>query len=332
MIKGLYILSPDYFDSIYGPEEQAFLSDRVEFMGPPVTTGDALQLTELLGQVEVIFSGWGAPLMDQAFLDLCPSLRAVFYGAGSVRPLVTDAFWERDIVLVSAAAANATSVAEYTLSQIMFSLKHGWYWQRRVRELKRYPRHGDLSPPGNYRTRVGLISLGMIGREVARMLQRTAHHVLAYDPHVDDSVIAEFGLERAGLEEVFQQADVVSLHAPRLPETKGMITGEHFRSMRHGATFINTARGIIVREQEMIDVLEVRPDLTAVLDVVFPEPPDPKSKLFSLSNVILTPHIAGALGPECRRLGKLVCDELDRFLKGEPLRHAIHRTQLSRMA
>lgn len=332
MIKGLYILSPEYFDSVYGPEVQAYLSERVEFMGPPVSAGDAVHLPELLSEVEVIFSGWGAPLMDEEFLCMCPSLQAVFYGAGSVRSFVTESFWNRGIILVSAAAANATSVAEYTLSQILFSLKHGWFWQRQLKQLKKYPRHSDLHPPGNYQSTIGLVSLGMIGREVARMLREFDHRIVAFDPHIDDSTLQALGIEGASLDEIFRVSDVVSLHAPRLPETKGMITGEHFASMKQGATFINTARGIIVRESEMIEVLASRPDLTAILDVVFPEPPDSKSPLFDLPNVILTPHIAGAIGPECRRLGQLVCSELDRFLNNEPLLHTVNHSQLGRMA
>jgi phosphoglycerate dehydrogenase-like enzyme len=129
------------------------------------------------------------------------------------------------------------------------------------------------------------------------------------------------------LEDIFRRADVVSLHTPWLPETEGMITGQHFTLMKPNAAFINTARGAVVRESEMIAVLEQRPDLLAVLDVTYPEPPVPGSPLYTLPNVVLTPHIAGALGPETRRLGEMMLDELQRYLRGEPLRWQVSPKQ-----
>jgi len=102
-----------------------------------------------------------------------------------------------------------------------------------------------------------------------------------------------------------------------------MIRGSHFAAMKPGATFINTARGAVVREDEMIEVLRDRPDLYAILDVTDPEPPVPDSPLFTLPNVVLTPHIAGSLGPECRRMGRYMVEELQRYVAGRPLKWEI---------
>jgi phosphoglycerate dehydrogenase-like enzyme len=102
--------------------------------------------------------------------------------------------------------------------------------------------------------------------------------------------------------------------------------------MPTGSTFINTARGGLVRHDELIAVLEQRNDLHAVLDVTEPEPPPPGSALYTLPNVTLTPHIAGSLGAERRRLGQVMVEELRRFVAGEPLRHAITREQARFMA
>jgi phosphoglycerate dehydrogenase-like enzyme len=95
--------------------------------------------------------------------------------------------------------------------------------------------------------------------------------------------------------------------------------------MKPGATFINTARGAVVREQEMIAVLQQRPDLFAVLDVTYPEPPEPDSPLYTLPNVVLTPHIAGAMGVECNRMGRYMVEELKRYLRGDSLEWGITR-------
>ena len=134
------------------------------------------------------------------------------------------------------------------------------------------------------------------------------------------------------LDEVFARGDVVSLHAPWLPQTEGMITGAQLAAMREKATFLNTARGALVREAELIAVLQQRADLCAVLDVTHPEPPAPDSPLYALPNVVLTPHIAGSVGAECQRMGRAMADELARYVRGAPLHWSITRSQAALMA
>jgi phosphoglycerate dehydrogenase-like enzyme len=140
------------------------------------------------------------------------------------------------------------------------------------------------------------------------------------------------GVKLTSLDDLFRLAQVVSLHTPWLPETEGLITGRHFRLMPPHSAFINTARGAVVREAEMIEVLRERPDITAVLDVTHPEPPQAESPLYTLPNVLLTPHIAGAMGGECRRLGESVLGELRRYLEGKPLVHQVRREQIALLA
>jgi len=140
------------------------------------------------------------------------------------------------------------------------------------------------------------------------------------------------GVELVTLDAIFRRSDVVSLHSPWLPETEGMLTGAHFASMKERATFINTARGAIVREEEMIAVLQARPDLWAILDVTYPEPPAPDSPLYTLPNVVLTPHIAGVLDDECQRMGQTMVEELRRFLAGEPMEYEITQAQAKLLA
>jgi len=144
-----------------------------------------------------------------------------------------------------------------------------------------------------------------------------------FDPFVSEAQAAELGAEKVSLEELFQRSDVVSIHTPSLPETRGMVTGTHIASMKPGATFINTSRGEVVCEDEMIAVLQQRDDLQAVLDVTTVEPPEPDSLLYTLPNVVLTPHIAGSVGSECRRMAQYMVDELERFVAGQPLKWAV---------
>lgn len=328
--KALYILNRGAFDQIYGPEERRRIDAQVDWIADPCEASDVAADANLLSEVELIISGWGAPLMDQRFLDAAPNLKAVFYGAGSVRGFVTDAFWQRGIALTSAYGANAVPVAEFTLAEILFSLKRGWAHMRRAGAGLRQLPADEI--PGAYGSTVGIASLGMIGRMVCELLRPFDVRVIAYDPFVDAVQVSGLGAEPVALDALFRESDVVSLHTPRLKETEGMIRGHHFASMRPNATFINTARGAVVAEAEMIAILQTRPDLTAVLDVTWPEPPDAESPLYRLPNVVLTPHIAGSIGVECRRMGSFMADELDRWLAGEPLRWGLTREQAERLA
>jgi phosphoglycerate dehydrogenase-like enzyme len=284
----------------------------------------------LLRDVEVIFCGWGTPVMDEAFLAAVPNLRAVFHAAGSIRAFTTDAFWARDILVTTAAAANAVAVVDYTLAAILFSLRHGWYYERSAHSQGAFPPRRPM--PGGSGSTIGLISLGLVGRKVAERLRLFDLEILAYDPFVTPADAAGLGVSLVKLEEIFARSDVVSLHAPWLPETEGMITGAHFAAMRQGATFINTARGAVAREAEMIRALLGRPDLCAVLDVTWPEPPAAGSPLYGMANVFLTPHIAGTSGRECRRLSRCVMDEFHRWRQGIPLLHAVAKSAAPRRA
>jgi phosphoglycerate dehydrogenase-like enzyme len=329
-IKGIFLLRSEAYNEVYGPEARAVIDELIDIIAPPQTASEVLAHPEVLRDVEIILSGWGAPLMDEAFLALAPCLRAVFYGAGSIRGFVTDALWERGIIVTSAQATNAIPVAEYTLATILFSLKHGWRLAEQTRQAKGFPERNHI--PGVYGASVGIISLGIIGRMVREFLRPFQVRVLAYDPYVSQEEAARLHISLCSLEQLFQEARVVTLHAPLLPETVGMVCGSHLASMSEGSTFINTARGALVRQEELIAVLEQRADLHAVLDVTEPEPPDAGSALYTLANITLTPHIAGSVGSERRHLGQTMLAELRRFVAGEPLQHAITREQSLLMA
>lgn len=325
MHTGLVILESRAFEAIYGQEHLAAISSRVRLLAPPLTGGEARRRPDLLAEVEVIFSGWGAPRMDAAFLSLAPKLKAVFYGAGSIRYFTGDDFWARDIAVTSAYAMNAIPVAEYTLATILLGLKNHWFHAFEIKRLRRLTERVRCA--GAYGSKVGLISLGMIGRLVRERLRAFDIEVLAHDPYIDPAEAARLGVTLVSLDDIFSQCDVVSLHTPLLKETEGLIQGSHFELMKPRATFINTARGAIVREDGMCEVLRRRPDLTAVLDVTWPDPPAEDSLLWALPNVILTPHIAGSRDQECRRMGRLMIDEFDRWNRGEPMQWAISAEQ-----
>jgi len=321
--KGIIILEAKSLSMIYGADELRDIAELVDLVAPPQTREAVYANPTLMHDVEVLFSGWGPPVLDAEFLSYAPALRAVFYGAGSVCGIVTDAVWERGITVSSAYGANAVPVAEYTLASILFSLKHAWRLSQQMRLQKRLV--DREAAPGNYGSRVGLISLGAIGRRVLELLAPFDLEIAVYDPFLTRPMANSLGVELLSLEEIFSTCNVVSLHAPLLEETEGMIGGDHFRRMLPGAAFINTARGELVRENEMLEVLAERPDLQAVLDVSTHEAEATDSPLYRLPNVFVTPHIAGSTGNECHRMGRYMVDECRRFLLRQPLHWQITR-------
>lgn len=326
----LLVMEEERRADVYPPEVLAGVDRLVDRPDPGLTRQQLDDRPEALRRAHVLLTGWGAPVLDADFLARAPELRAVFVAAGSVRHLTTPAFWERGIPIVSAAAANAVPVAEFALAQILLGLKQTHRISREVASSRGFPHNPPVA--GAYRSRVGLLGLGHIGRLVAEHLRRFDVEVLATDPLTAPDAARELGVRLVGSEELFATCHVVSLHAPLLPETRGTVGARLLGALLPGATLLNTARGALIDEAALTDVLRSRPDVTAVLDVTHPEPPAPESPLYTLPNAVLTPHLAGALGAERHRLGQLVLDELERFLRGEPLQHAIDPAHAASLA
>ncbi len=327
--EALFILEREHWENIYGPEERTRLEKWIPTPFRFYTKQSICEAVEELSQVKVIFSSWGMPRCDKAFLERVPHLKAIFYAAGSVRCFVTDALWDRGIIVSSSNSSLAVTVAEFTLAQILLSLKLTWRYMADIRAMRHSARH---TIPGIYDSVIGLISVGAVARHLISLLHHFKLRIVVYDPFLSEKQAQELRVERVSLEELFEISHVVSLHAPWLPETEGMIRGHHFSRMRKDGTFINTARGIVVNEAEMIEALKRRPDIQVLLDVTHPEPPAPDSPLYTLPNIILTPHIAGARDSECRRLGAMAVDEFERHLKGEPLHGEVRQEMMATSA
>ncbi len=145
----LYLLKEEAFHDVFSPEERADISSRVK-VHPRLLTPEAYEAsTEVWPEIEMIFSGWGMVVADEAFFERFPRLKMIFYAAGTVRCFVTDALWRRNVQLTNAGAANAIPVCEYTLSQILFALKHGWQKALYIRRHHAFPPR--YHAPGAYR-------------------------------------------------------------------------------------------------------------------------------------------------------------------------------------
>jgi phosphoglycerate dehydrogenase-like enzyme len=245
---------------------------------------------------------------------------------------VRPACWARGILVSTAAAANAQPVAEYTLAAILLANKatltaaHAYRERRaRIDPLAEYP------GVGNYGKTVGLVGASRVGRRVIELLAPFDLRVLVSDPFLGAAEAARLGVERRELDALLAHADVVSLHAPALPATRYLLDRHRLGLLRDGAVLVNTARGSLVDHDALLDELRAG-RISAVLDVTEPEPLPADSPLFDLPNVVLTPHIAGALGTEVRRLGDSAIEEIARYAAGRPFAHPLLAADLDRVA
>ena len=327
--RALLLGNPGSLKIAFPPPLLEELAGRVRILEPALTAATWRDHPGLLAETDYIFGTWGMPRMDTGFLDALPRLKAVFYAAGSVKGFATRDFFARGLILSNANQANAIPVAEYAAATILLSLKRFWQHSRQTKQSRGWK---HLPVPGAWRSVVGLISLGAVGRNTAERLRQSDVEVLAFDPFTTAEQARALGVRLCSLDEIFRLADVISLHAPWLPETENLVAEAQLRLMKPGATLLNTSRGAVINEPDLCQVLKERPDLTAILDVTHPEPPKADSPLFTLENVILTPHISGSMDGEVARMGQWMADELIRHLDGQPLRYQLTEAELTTAA
>ncbi|MBT2497920.1 hydroxyacid dehydrogenase [Agromyces sp. ISL-38] len=303
----------------------AELERRIRLVAPsPRTLLEGLD-DAALAEVEVIVSSWGAPELDEAAMARLPGLRALLHGAGSVRGIVTEALWSRGVEVTSNVDANAVPVAEFALAAIVFAGKQAFRLGRDGgAQLDGRRELGERFDLSNYERTIGIVGFSRIGRRVVELLRVVlpTARILVHDPYVDADAVATAGAELLPLERILPQVSVLSLHAPALDSTRGMIGAAELAALPDGATLVNTARGALV-DHAALESACASGRLSAVLDVTEPEPLPADSPLRAMPNVFLTPHIAGSLGSEVHRMTDETLAELDRFRRGEALAHRL---------
>ncbi|MFJ1646491.1 hydroxyacid dehydrogenase [Streptomyces sp. NPDC088258] len=319
--------------AVLGPWAMTALGGVCDLEPPPAlddfTTDRA---RAVLADVELLVTGWGCPPLDAAALAAAPRLRAVVHTAGTVRGHITGACWERGIEVSSAAAANALPVAEYTVAMILLSGKRAL---ERARDLRTARRREEplltAADTGNYGRTVGILSASLIGRRVIELLRPYDLQVLLHDPYVSDEEAAALGVRPVGLGELFARADVVSVHTPLLPATRGLVSRELLTSMRPDSVLVNTARGAVIDQDALVDTLRAR-RIRAVLDVTEPDVLPADHPLWECDNALITPHLAGSQGNELRRLAELAVDEVTRWAAGDGFAHPVPRERMAFLA
>lgn len=288
---------------------------------------------ERLERTDILLTGWGCPDIGTRELALMPRLKLISHAAGTVKYFLSQAVFERGITVCSAAEANAQPVAEFSLAMILLAGKRTFGF-RRLYERDRGRSNVERlqsEPIGNLGLTVGIVGASRIGRRVIALLRPFDLDLVLFDPFLSLAEAERLGVRLVSLAELMAISDVISLHAPSLPQTRHMIGAAELARMKDGATLINTARGALVDEGALLQELKTG-RIEAVIDVTDPEVPPPASPFYSLPNVFLTPHIAGATGLERARLGDMAIAEIERFCHGRALEQEVRPEHLELIA
>ena len=287
-------------------------------------------IKKTLANADIAITSWHSPLMTDDVLSAAPNLKLIVHGAGSVKPIVTDAIWNRGIRVTASTTPLGIGVAECAVgfaiaaSKNFFNVNddiHNGGWDERRHECREL-----------YEQTVGVISAGFVGRHFIKLMSNFDVNIMLYDPFVTEEKTKALGVTKASLAEVLRESDILAIHAPSIPETKHMFNADTLKLMKKDAILINTARGSIVDEKALFEHMKDGNLRYACLDVYDPEPPLADNPLRTLKNVIMTPHLAGLATNGKRRIGVHVANEIERFLNGEMLECEVTKEMLPRMA
>lgn len=282
-----------------------------------------------IGPYDACITSWGSPKFTPAVLEKAVNLKFIGHAAGTVVPIVDKSVFARDIVVANANTALAASTAELALTLMLAGawdingynsrLKQGQWVDNSVERVM-----------GLQRQVIGLVGFGEISTRLIALLKPFNPTILLYSRFCTPEQARTLGVELSSLENLLGNSQIISLHRTLTSATREMLGREQLQLIRPGALLVNTARGGLLDQAVLLELLQQN-RFFAALDVYEEEPLGKENPLLSLSNVLCTPHIGGFSQYWKTRLGQSVVDELDRWLKGEPLRGQITAEKFERL-
>jgi phosphoglycerate dehydrogenase-like enzyme len=294
---------------------------------PPENPAAVDALVKFAANVDALLVCHGSPRLTGAIMDRMPTVKLIAEVEGDrfSQRIDVNAAAERNITVVDTTNGSSYPVSEWAIAMAMIGLRNaGALYRRMIAGETPFrtnaDRVADFSWNGELTgKKVGLIGCGYIGRRLLELLAPFHCDTYAFDPHVPRLLADIYDITLTSLDAVMGCDVVISL-VPLTPETQGMITARELDLLRPGAVFVNVSRGAVVDQSALIKRLQ-RNDIVASLDVFDPEPLEPNSPLRSMSNVFLTPHIAGVTAPCGPRFLTLAADEIERKFAGHRTRH-----------
>ena len=264
--------------------------------------------------------------VDAQLLERAPRLQVIGRAGIGVDNVDIEAATKKGVLVMNTPGGNAVSVAEHTVA-LMLSLArsipqanestHAGRWEKKRfegRELR-----GKV---------FGIMGLGRIGVEVVKRARAFELEIVAFDPYVPSLVAGDLNLPLVSLDQLFARSDYISMHVPLTAETQGIINRESLRRMKRGVCLINSARGELVDEEALAEAIRSGQVAGAALDVFAQEPPR-NSPLLPLSQVILTPHIAGSTAEAQEIVGYRIAQQVRDYLRHSVIQNAVNVPSLS---
>ncbi len=306
---------------------QKAIDTRMEFADFPFLTGKAL--ADRMRGEEIFITN--EDRIDEEAIDGNSDLRFIGTQSAGLDHIDVNAATKRGIPVVHTPGANADSVAEHTFALILAI-------SRRITRADAQLRRGMTPKIDSYKPlmgvqlkgkTIGIVGVGNIGSRVAMIARGFGMNVVLFDPGILSTRLEQFG-RVVQLDELLSVSDFVSVHVPLTSQTAAMFGTEQFGTMKRSAFFVNTSRGKVVKEPELIEALKEKRIAGAALDVQAVEPLPASSPLLELDSVIVTPHIASFTREAQEYCDYLVQEEAIRFARDEPLRFVANPQVLKR--
>jgi phosphoglycerate dehydrogenase-like enzyme len=287
-------------------------------------------IKSVIQNADIAVTSWGNGPLTADILDCAPNLKLVAHAAGSVKPIVSDMLFDRGIPLISSANVLSRGVSETALGFTISAAKNFYQLNQMIHEGGW--EHDNHSIMELFDITIGVIGCGYAGKHYIELLQSFDVNILVYDPYLDSAKIRRMGAEKGDLNGILCESDIISLHAPSIPATRHMINAKTLAMMKDDVILINTARGSLIDEKALYEHMKSGRVKYACLDVTDPEPPAVDHPLRTLSNCIMTPHLAGQANNGKGRIGVHIYEEIQRLLNHEPLISQVTRDMLATLA
>lgn len=287
-----------------------------------------VELRDKLEGKDFCITGWGSIRFTQEVLEKADSLKLIAHTGGTVAPIVSDYLYQRGIKVISGNLFYAESVAEGVIAYMLAALRDIPFYSNMMKG-------GGWKAPDYYiegllDQTVGLVGFGTITRFVIKMLKPYRAKIKVYSGHLDEKTQAEYGIEKASLEEIFTTCKIISIHSAKRPDTFHLVNKELLEMIPDGSLLVNTARGSVIDEEAMVEEL-AKGRFKAVLDVYQQEPLSDDSKLRKMDNVILIPHMAGPTVDRRKFVTLGLVEDIKANFKGQALKNEITKEYASYM-
>lgn len=271
------------------------------------------ELRDALEVIDVCFTGWGVPRLTGHVLEKAKQLKVLAHTGGSVANICSVELYQAGVRVISGNDIYAKSVAEGVISYMLCALRRLPDYLAMTRDQGWHS--GTWYNEGLLGQSLGLVGFGAISRYLLQMLKPFDMRVKVYSRYMSEEEAADLGVQKAGLEEIFDTCKIVSIHSANTPQNHHLINQGLLKRLQPGALFVNTARGMIVDEAALAEELKTG-RFRAFLDVYQTEPLPGDSPLRSLENVYLMPHMAGPTIDRRPAVVKGLADDIASLMAG----------------